>query len=123
MINSSAKYVVCFCLMTNCSDGPSEDQATQTIEKLGGAFCRLRTGPIVEVNLDCTDATDADLQNLAGLHDLRVLSLARTKVTGDGLKIINRGTRRRASSGPVHRPPCPSRDRFSRVCGQRDVSW
>src|SRR5262245_39695951 len=86
MISFSTGYVVCFCLITNWSDSPSQDQATQTIEKLGGAFCRLRIGSIIEVNLDGTDATDADLENLSCLHHLRILSLARTKVTGEGLR-------------------------------------
>ena len=44
--------------------------------------------PVVEVSLHYTKTTDADLKDLAGLGQLRKLTLSSTPVTGVGLKAL-----------------------------------
>ena len=67
----------------------AEDQAVKAIEKFGGEVMRDDKDPakpVIEVNLNATEVTDAGLKELAGLKGLKRLGLAATKVTDAGLK-------------------------------------
>jgi internalin A len=67
----------------------AEDRAVKAIQKLGGRITRdmkAKGKPIVGVNLDRTEVTDAGLKHLAGLKRLQNLKLYGTKVTDAGLK-------------------------------------
>src|SRR5262249_7009683 len=68
-----------------------EDRAVKVIQKLRGRMTRDEKAdgkPIVQVDLGFTEATDADLKELAGLTRLKVLYLHRTEVTDAGLKVL-----------------------------------
>jgi hypothetical protein len=71
----------------------AENQSIKAVEKLGGVISRddkARGKPIVGVDLGATEVTDAALKELAGLRQLRKLSLASTQVTDAGLKAVAR---------------------------------
>jgi hypothetical protein len=74
---------------TGLHAGEATDKAVKAIEKLGGTVTRddKATGkPIVGVDLDRTQVTDAGLKMLAGLKQLQKLNLDHTRVTDTGLK-------------------------------------
>ena len=78
------------CLCASCQ-GPSarEEKAVQAIEVLGGLVTRDETlpgRPVVEVDLSRTPITDASLEQLKELKDLRELRLSETPITDAGLK-------------------------------------
>src|SRR5438045_4074984 len=69
-----------------------EDKAVARVEKLGGRVTRdeKRPGrPVVAVNLDELNGTDAALKELAAFPHLRKLSLRETDVTDTGLKELS----------------------------------
>src|SRR5262249_12037426 len=66
-----------------------EAATVKAIEKLGGTVTRgdeIAGKPVVDVNLDSTEVTDADLKGLKELKALQTLVLRRTKVTDTGMK-------------------------------------
>jgi hypothetical protein len=70
----------------------AEDKAIQFIEKLGGSVVRdemADTKPVVEVCLQGTLFTDADVKELASLKNLEALDLCATRITDDGLADLN----------------------------------
>jgi Leucine-rich repeat (LRR) protein len=79
-------------LMVAAAQRPDERDSVDKIEKLGGAFRvdpKKPNNPVIEVDLRNTGVTDADLQLLKDLPDLRVLILGGpqgTKVTDKGLE-------------------------------------
>jgi hypothetical protein len=70
-----------------------EAKALTEIRRLGGQFTRAerRAGkPVVEVNLNDTDLTDAGLAHLKGLTRLQILDLAYTRMTNAGVAKLNK---------------------------------
>jgi hypothetical protein len=66
-----------------------ERRAVEVAQRLGGKVSRDEKGPGgpgIIIDLNETQATDADLKNLAGVKKLRALHLRGTKVTDAGLK-------------------------------------
>jgi len=69
----------------------TEDRASEAIQKLGGKVVRDNKDPaqpVVEVDLNGTKATDADLKIMANLSALKTLKLQKTRVTDAGLKSL-----------------------------------
>jgi WD40 repeat protein len=67
----------------------AEDRAVKTIQRVGGDFRRdegLPGKPVVSVQFFNSRVTDADLKDVAGLAQLRVLGLNSTKVTDAGFR-------------------------------------
>ena len=65
--------------------------ATATIEQLGGTLEFNQENPdgsVVEVSLDGTATTDADLSHLTAFRELRSLDLSATAITNRGLETI-----------------------------------
>ena len=60
------------------------------LKKRGAKIRRDKQGRIIEVNLQETQASDADLLHLANLTFLKEVSLHRTKVKGTGLILLRR---------------------------------
>jgi Leucine-rich repeat (LRR) protein len=79
-------------LMVAAAQSSDERDSVDKIEKLGGAFRvdpKKPNHPVIEVDLSNTGVTNADLQLLKDLPDLRVLILGGTqgtKVTDKGLE-------------------------------------
>ncbi len=76
-------------LSDNGWSADAEAKGVAAVERLGGTVTRdeERPGkPVVEVHLGFSQATDADLKELAGLKRLQVLALPHTAVTDAGLK-------------------------------------
>jgi hypothetical protein len=70
-------------------EGGDESRALAALEKLRARFARdpTRPGkPIVLVDLQSTEVTDADLKQLRALHRLHTLNLSGTQVTDAGLR-------------------------------------
>jgi hypothetical protein len=68
----------------------AEGRAVADVQSLGGKVIRDKWGtpsdPVVIVDLKGTDATDATLEHLAALTQLKSLDLDKTKVTDAGLE-------------------------------------
>jgi hypothetical protein len=60
--------------------------AVRRVEARGGTATRDKTGNVVEVTLERTSATDADVARLAAIKTLRRLDLSFTYVTDRGIK-------------------------------------
>jgi hypothetical protein len=76
-----------------CRADDAEDKAVAFVEKLGGSVFRDSTWPdkpVIDVNLDSTKVTDADLKELANLKKLTSLSLWGTNVTEEHLKNLQK---------------------------------
>jgi hypothetical protein len=70
-------------------DAAAEERAVQAVQRLHGKIVRAGPEPgkpVVAVDLSNTGVTDAGLKELAGLKQLRTLSLRGTQVTNTGLK-------------------------------------
>ncbi len=72
--------------MLGCSTDQDAQQeaAIAEIEELGGSVTVGK--PVVEVSLECTEVTDAELEHLKGLTSLQSLHLSGTQVTDEGVK-------------------------------------
>ncbi len=67
----------------------AEDSAVAVVMKMGGKFTRDQKAPwrpVIGVNLERSKVTDAELESLGALEQLRKLWLNDTKVTDTGLK-------------------------------------
>ena len=99
-MNAPARMAVVICvllfagssLLVAAEQRPEERDSVAKIEKLGGTFRvdpKQPNNPVIEVDLSNTGGTDADLQLLKDLPDLRVLILGGpqgTKVTDKSLE-------------------------------------
>ena len=79
------------CAHAGCAAKPKEGQAKAiaAIEKLGGRVTvdeKSPGKPVVGVRLSDANVTDADLEHIEALTNLRRLDLFRTKVTDVGLE-------------------------------------
>jgi hypothetical protein len=70
---------------------PTQDQIIDRIKELGGKVTvyPLSAGTIIGVDLHRTKATDADLQMLQGLTQLRTLNLYGAPITDAGLRYVS----------------------------------
>jgi len=70
---------------------PTQDQIVDRIKDLGGKVTvyPLSAGTIIGIDLHRTKATDADLQMLEGLTQLRTLNLYGAPITDAGLKYVS----------------------------------
>lgn len=67
----------------------TEESAIAFVEKLGGTVTRDETQPgrpVIDVSLRGTNATDADLKEIAPFKNLTTLDLSLAPVTGAGMK-------------------------------------
>jgi Leucine-rich repeat (LRR) protein len=93
------RLLVCLLLVgvVGCGDGSSPTNDSQAkaeylvadvspLEKLGAEIQQNEQGEVVEVNLYGTKVTDAGLEHLKGLANLKTLFLADTQVTAAGLE-------------------------------------
>jgi len=62
-----------------------ESKAVSAIEKLGGTVERDDAGTVVDVYLVCTETTDARLEMLLALPELRTLNVGETKISDRGM--------------------------------------
>src|SRR5438876_11250685 len=77
--------------LTSKGRAMGSSEATSAIEKLGGTVevdWESQDGSVVEVNLDGTSTTDADLAHLSSFKELRNLDLSGTQITNSGLETI-----------------------------------
>jgi hypothetical protein len=81
------------CPSSSARADDAEDRAVAFVEKLGGTVTRDAKAPgkpVVRVSLALKKVTDAELKNLAALKNLTALGLIRTKLTGAGLKELQK---------------------------------
>lgn len=72
-----------------------EEKAAAAVEKLGGTVFRSGTlpdQPVIEIDLDDTQATDDDLAHLEHFPHLQGLTLEETRITDAGLAHIEKLT-------------------------------
>ena len=89
-------------LLVAAAQSSDERDSVDKIEKLGGAFRadpKKPNKPVIEVDLRDTRVTDADLQLLKDLPDLRVLILGGTQ----GTKVTDKGLEHLKGSVNLHR--------------------
>ena len=73
--------VVC----VGCGSEPTPDAVVDAIKELGGAVKIDKNGAVVNVDLTGTKVTNAGLEHLKGLTNLRVLGLLYTQTGDSGL--------------------------------------